>query len=90
MAQMLMVGDGCGCDADEVKASAPQHANRCIAHCTADLQLPGLAAALVRGPADAPVLVVPRVEPRFLSGAGFEVPRSPAVPSRILLHSFLI
>jgi hypothetical protein len=90
MAQMVTVGDGCGdCNA-EVKTYVPQYANRCVAHCTADLQLNGLALALVRGPADAPVLLVPRVEPRFLGGAGLEAPPPGAVPPRILLHSFLI
>jgi len=89
MAQMLTVGD-CGCSGGEVDTSASQNANRCIVHCTADLQLSGLTVALVRGPADTPVLVVPRVEPRFPGGTGLEAPPPGAVPSRILFHSFLI
>lgn len=90
MAQMLTVGDGCGDCNTEAKTYAPQHANRCIAHCTSDLQLSGLAVALIRGPAEAPVLLVPRVEPSLPGGAGLEAPPPRAVPSRILLHSFLI
>jgi hypothetical protein len=89
MAPMLQMADGCDCET-QVKTDAPQYANRCVAHCTADLQLSGLTAMLVRAPADAPVLLVPRIEPRFSGGAGFEAPLPAAVPRRILLHSFLI
>lgn len=89
LSPMLVVGGGCGCET-EVKTYTPQYANRCVAHCTADLQLGGLPVALVRGPADAPVLLLPRAELNFQSGAALEAPPPVPVPSRILLHSFLI
>ncbi len=73
-----------------VKASGPQHANRCIAHCTADLQLGGSPIALVRGPADTPALLTPLAESPPVSHARFPVPPPTSVPRRILLHSFLI
>jgi hypothetical protein len=90
LAPMLEMGEGCGCEAPQVKTDAPQYANRCVAHCTADLQLAGLATALVRSPADAPVLVVPRVELGAVPRTGLESPPPGTVPSRILFHSFLI
>jgi hypothetical protein len=65
----------------------PLHANRCVAHCTADLQLAGLPIANVRAACDAPVLLVPRAEPppdiRF-TAEPLQLPR------RVLLHSYLI
>jgi len=66
------------------------YANRCVAHCTSDLQLSGDAAAIVRSPGDAPVLVLKPAAtaraPRTISD-----PSPPGeVPIRILLHSFLI
>ncbi len=66
------------------------YANRCVAHCTSDLQLSGDAAAIVRSPGEAPVLVLKPAAtarvPRTISD-----PSPPGeVPIRILLHSFLI
>lgn len=87
MAQMLAGGSGCSTDA---RKYSPQDPNRCVAHCTSDLQLSGLAAAIARAPADAPVLLLPRAGLRVPGGAGLEAPPPGAVPSRILLHSFLI
>ena len=66
------------------------YANRCVAHCTSDLQLAGAPVALVRSPGDAPVLVLPPAPiartPRLLA----EDSPPGEVPIRILLHSFLI
>ena len=66
------------------------YANRCVAHCTSDLQLAGDAVAMVRSPGDAPVLVLPPApiarKPRLLA----EDSPPGEVPIRILLHSFLI
>lgn len=89
MMQTLQTIDSCGCET-HLKTDGPQYASRCVAHCTADLQLAGLAPTLVRAPAEAPVLLVPRGEQRSAVRAGLEAPPSGAVPLRILLHSFLI
>lgn len=87
---MLEMSEGCGDCKTEVKPDAPQYANRCVAHCTSDLQLSGSLAALSVHPAEVPVLVLPHA-------AVYRVPRgiaqaspSSAPPVRILLHSFLI
>lgn len=89
LAPMLEMADGCDCET-QVKADAPQYANRCVAHCTADLQLAGVATALVRSPADAPVLLVPRFDRSPAPRTGLESPPPGTAPPRILLHSFLI
>lgn len=89
LAPMLEMADGCGCET-QVKPDAPQYANRCVAHCTADLQLSGGGAALVRSPGDAPVLFVPRFDRSPVARTGLESPPPGTVPPRILLHSFLI
>ena len=84
MAAMAMQGDCCS-PAPEFEP-APELRNNCLAHCTADLQLSGLPVGLVQAPAHTPVLVLPR--------ATFPYPPAPppvvTLPSRILLHSFLI
>jgi hypothetical protein len=90
LAPMLEMGEGCGCEVPQVKTDAPQYANRCVAHCTADLQLAGLAAALVRSPADAPVLFVESFDRSPVLCTGLDAPPPGTVPSRILFHSFLI
>jgi hypothetical protein len=89
LAPMLEMADGCGCET-HVKPDAPQYANRCVAHCTADLQLSGGTAALVRSPADAPVLFVQSFDRSPVLRTGLEAPPPGTVPPRILLHSFLI
>ena len=68
----------------------PQYANRCLAHCTADLQIPAAAVAIVRSAADAPVLFLARVERSPVRPAGLQGPAPGTPPPRILLHSFLI
>lgn len=65
------------------------YGNRCVAHCTSDLRAAGLAVALVRAPADAPVLLLASFDDGG-SGVRLDAPPPEAVPSRILLHSFLI
>jgi hypothetical protein len=84
MANMAAAGDCCS-PAPEFQPVS-ELKNDCLAHCTADLQLSGLPLALVQAPADAPVLFVP--PPSVTCRA----PPSPAppIPSRILLHSYLI
>ena len=65
--------------------------NRCLAHCTADLQTVGDAVALVRSPADAPVLTLVRLERLPFQRTDLEaLPPPPAPPPRILFHQLLI
>ena len=89
LAPMLEMGAGCDCET-ELKPDAPQYANRCVAHCTADLQLSGSMTALVRSPAYVPVLWLPPIERHASPRTGLDETPPGAPPSRILLHSFLI
>lgn len=90
LAPMLEMSDGCGDCQTHVKPDAPQYANRCVAHCTSDLQLSGSLAALAVHPADVPVLVLPRADVSGVPRAVVHAAPPGAVPVRILLHSFLI
>ena len=63
-------------------------ANRCLAHCTADLQVCGDPVALAHAPA--PAFFMPVVTPHLVMPKGLDVPPPGAPPARILLHSFLI
>jgi len=87
--QMTQADDAYPCDT-QAGFEAPMHANVCVAHCTSDLQLAGVATALVRAPAAAPVLVVALVREYSPGRMAREAPPPHAVPPRILLHSFLI
>jgi hypothetical protein len=89
LAPMLEMVDGCECET-QLKPDAPQYANRCVAHCTADLQLSGSTTALVRSPAYLPVLLLPPFERLASPRTGLQAPPPGSVPHRILLHSFLI
>lgn len=90
LAPMLEMAGDCGDCETLVKPDAPQYANRCVAHCTSDLQLSGSLAALAAHPADVPVLVLPRAEVDRVPRAFGEASPPGVVPVRILLHSFLI
>ena len=90
LAPMLEMSEGCGDCGTELKTDAPQYANRCVAHCTSDLQLSGESVAIVRGPAPVPVLWVPPTERLASPRTGLEETPPGAPPHRILLHSFLI
>jgi hypothetical protein len=91
LASMLEMAGDCGDCKTEVTPDAPQYANRCVAHCTSDLQLSGSLAGLAVHPADVPVLVLPpRAEVDRVPRAFDEASPAAAVPMRILLHSFLI
>ncbi len=90
MAPMLEMMEGCASCEPEGGTDAAQSANRCVAHCTADLQLSGSLAALVRSPAHVPVLLLPPVNRLASPRTGLEQAPPGAPPRRILLHSFLI
>jgi hypothetical protein len=90
MAPMLEMAGDCGDCNTQAEPDAPQYANRCVAHCTSDLQLSGSLAALAVHPADVPVLALPRAEVYRVPRAVAHVSPPGAVPVRILLHSFLI
>lgn len=90
LAQAVEPANEHGCCAVSVSGFQSLYGNRCVAHCTSDLQLSGLATALVRSPADIPVLVLETYDPRPTGSGGLEAPPPGAPPRRILLHSFLI
>lgn len=81
--------EGCGDCGATVSALGALYANRCVTHCTADLQLGGLPVALVRAPAQSPVLLVeaPALKP---DRAALYAPPRRDPPRRVLLHSYLI
>ena len=81
-------GEDRGCEMHSI-GSAPLYTNRCLAHCTADLQIAGLPVAIVRGAADVPVLFARPLTLPFVCDR-LESPPPAAVPIRILLHSFLV
>src|SRR5712691_1802531 len=58
-AVMTSKAEPCG-DYLSVTGFESLYANRCVAHCTSDLQLAGDAVAVVRSPGDTPVLVLAR------------------------------
>jgi len=70
--------------------TSPQNANLCVLHCTWDLQVAGVAVALLRSPADLPILTVALPHAAPAPRTGLHAPPSGAPPRRILLHSFLI
>jgi|SRR5688572_4641708 hypothetical protein len=75
----------------EADTMAPiQFTNRCFAHCTADLQTVGSAVALVRSPADSPVLILVTAEPRSFARIEFDAHWPGAPPPRILFRTLLI
>ena len=75
----------------EVATDWTKFPNRCFAHCTADLQSVGDGVALVRSPADAPVLALVRLERLPFQRTDLEaLPPPPAPPPRILFHQLLI
>jgi hypothetical protein len=78
--------DSCACGGTEMQQPVTA---TCMAHCTADLQMAALPVALVRAPATAPALLVPRLEVHPCL-ARLQMPRPSPLPRRILLHSFLI
>ncbi len=82
--------EGCADCAAVVSHDDALYANRCFAHCTADLQGTGGPMVLVRSAADAPVLVLPRLGFHAPPKTGLDGAPPGTRPQRILLHSFLI
>ena len=70
--------------------TTPQSANLCALHCTWDLQVAGAAVALLRSPAELPILTVAPPHSAPAPRTGLLAPPSGAPPHRILSHSFLI
>ena len=68
----------------------PLYTNRCLAHCTSDLQLAGVAVAIVSGVSQAPTLLLPRMVQRAAWPRWAVAPPAATVPKRIQLHSFLV
>jgi hypothetical protein len=68
----------------------PLYANRCLAHCTADLQLSTVPVAMADIGACSHVLLVPRARSAAARATGLQAPPAGAPPPRILLHSFLV
>ncbi|MGH8221904.1 MAG: hypothetical protein ACREQZ_02920 [Woeseiaceae bacterium] len=90
LAQAVEAANDEGCCGVSVSGFESLYGNRCVAHCTSDLQLAGLATALVRSPADMPVLLLERRDYGAGGGTGLQAPPPGAPPTRILLHSYLI
>lgn len=68
----------------------PMSANSCLGEGTSDLQASGPSMPAVAAPAALPVLFVPQRQAGPPPSALLRAPPARAVPSRILLHSFLI
>ena len=91
------MGSAMAADNDEFAAdcetpitTTPSSANLCALHCTWDLQIGGVGVALLRSPADVPILTVALPHAVPAPRTGLRAPPSGAPPHRILLHSFLI
>ena len=87
---MAADNDEFAADCETPITTTPSSANLCALHCTWDLQVAGVAVALLRSPAGLPILTValPRAAPA--PRTGLLAPPSGAPPHRILSHSFLI
>jgi len=68
----------------------PEYVNRCVAHCTSDLQHIGALPPLVAAGAGAPMLVVPDARWVAARATGLEFPPPGTRPPRILEHSFQV
>lgn len=81
---------GCESAVTMFTQSGPQNANRCVAHCTADLQIPAAQVAIVRAASQTPVLMLPQAAHAVFRQTGFDSPAPGTPPPRILQHAFLI
>lgn len=82
-------GPESGCDMPEMQRESLGTA-RCLAHCTADLQIAGLGSAIVRGAGESPGLTVAVPDHRLSRVPDRGAPPSAPVPIRILLHAFRV
>ncbi|MEO8144518.1 MAG: hypothetical protein ABI654_09920 [Betaproteobacteria bacterium] len=83
-------GHDCACESD-VAGQLAFSTNRCVAHCTADLQITtAFAGAFAAVPPAVAVLLLSRRDFPAIVLRSAEIPRPPGVPIRVLLHSFLI
>jgi len=91
MSEVLAVETSDSCDCGTAMTEyGPLYMNRCVAHCTADLQLSGAAAAIVNDPTSAPALFLPGAARSAGWPRRADVPPGASVPKRIQLHSFLV
>lgn len=90
LAQTIAANAVQDCECDEHAAGmAPMSTNRCMAHCTADLQIHSSAGAVICGPALAGALLPPQKDPPAVAADRQPAPRV-GIPMRILLHAFLV
>ena len=87
MAQAMAMPASDTCD-DCVTTAPDSVGVACVAHCTADLQLTGVASDAIAAPAMAPLTVAP--VPRFRSPPVLAYRPPGNLPRRILLHSFQV
>ena len=81
--------DPCDCGT-AMTEFGPLYTNRCLAHCTSDLQLSGVATVIANGVSSAPTLLLPRATLKVAWPRRADVPPGASVPKRIQLHSFLV
>lgn len=90
LAQTIAAGANQDCECEGHAAGmAPMSTNRCLAHCTADLQIHSAAGAVICGPAGAGALLPPQRDPPVVA-ADHHFPPRVRIPIRILLHAFLV
>jgi hypothetical protein len=82
--------DGAPCEGMAEAKAWTKYPNRCLAHCTSDLQLAGEILAPSGHPAQGPLLASAIPAPLPLAHIGLEARPPGAPPLRILLQSFLI
>jgi len=91
LAQAIGTFDSRPCEDGVMVAEAwTKYPNRCLAHCTADLQSAGATVALIRGASGDPVLALPRDEPRVAARTGLATSPPGTPPPRILFQTLLI
>ena len=91
MSEVLAVESSDSCDCGTAMTEyGPLYTNRCVAHCTADLQVSGVVAVIVNGATNAPALFLPGAAWRAGWPRRADVPPGASVPKRIQLHSFLV
>lgn len=81
--------DPCDCG-PAMTEFGPLYSNRCLAHCTSDLQLSGAAPVIVAAGAQVSASILLRPVPPMALPRWGSPPPAAAVPKRIQLHSFLV